>query len=172
MDESQLELGSEIETLKNKLYTQSEKNASDSHALMARINDLCDKSLRESEAYHTRAKEFKRKISSLESEVNDKQNIIDKNTREAEGREKELIRSLNESNASIENLKRELNDSEEERKSSEKRFKEYKARSESEIARISKELNETAVKLEETQDNLARQIDDKSGSEELLNVEI
>lgn len=56
MDENQLELGSEIDSLKNKLYTQQEKNAEDSHNLMARINDLCDKSLRESEGYHERAK--------------------------------------------------------------------------------------------------------------------
>lgn len=38
LDEVQLELGSEIDSLKNKLYSQQEKNAEDSHAQLARIN--------------------------------------------------------------------------------------------------------------------------------------
>ena len=43
---------------------------------MARINDLCDKSYRDSEGYHARVREFQQKISGLEAEINDKQNII------------------------------------------------------------------------------------------------
>lgn len=101
MDDNQLELGSEIDSLKNKLYSQQEKNAADSHALMARINDLCDKSLRESEGYHQRAKEFMRKISALEEEVNEKQNNIDKMRREAEIQSNELNRKINEANSQI-----------------------------------------------------------------------
>lgn len=40
-------MGSEIDTLKNKLYSQQEKHAADSHGLMARINELADKLNRE-----------------------------------------------------------------------------------------------------------------------------
>lgn len=55
---------------------------------MARINELSDRALRESEGYHNRAKEFRSKIGNLEAEVNDKQNTLDRNRREAEIREK------------------------------------------------------------------------------------
>ena len=48
---------------------------------MSRINDLCDKAHRDSEGYHSRAKDFQRKIGVLEAEINDKQNHIDKSRR-------------------------------------------------------------------------------------------
>lgn len=65
LDEKQLELGSEIESLKNQKYAQSEKYAEESHNQMARVNELIEKSLRDSESYHERVKEFKNKISKL-----------------------------------------------------------------------------------------------------------
>ena len=60
-------MGSEIDTLKNKLYSQQEKHAADAHALMARINDLTDRLNRDSEGYHSRAKDFQSKLSKLEN---------------------------------------------------------------------------------------------------------
>ena len=63
LDEAQLEMGSEIDTLKNKLYSQQEKHGSDSHGLMTRINELCDKLNRDADGYHQRAKDFQSKIS-------------------------------------------------------------------------------------------------------------
>ena len=70
--------------MKNKLYTEKEKHDQYAKDLNARINDLADKSLRDSDSYHERAKEFRSKISSLEAEINDRQNVLDKNRREAE----------------------------------------------------------------------------------------
>lgn len=67
-------MGSEIDSLKNKLYSQQERHGEDSHNLMARINEITNKALSDSEGYHERVKEFINKISKLESEINDKQN--------------------------------------------------------------------------------------------------
>jgi len=49
---------------------------------MARINEITNKSLSESEGYHTRVKEFRSKIGKLEAEINDKQNLIEKNKKQ------------------------------------------------------------------------------------------
>lgn len=99
LDEAQLEMGSEIDTLKNKLYSQQEKHTGDAHALMARINDLTDRLNRDAEGYHGRAKDYQSKLSRMENEVNDKQSMLDLLKGAADLREKDLEKSLSEANA-------------------------------------------------------------------------
>jgi len=57
----------EIDSLKNQKYAQAEKFNQESHEQIARINELINKSLRDSESYHERILSFKNKISKLES---------------------------------------------------------------------------------------------------------
>ena len=172
LDEAQLEMGSEIDTLKNKLYSQQEKNSADSHGLMSRINDLCDKLNRDADGYHSRAKDFQNKISKLENEVNDKQNSLDKLKGAADIREKDLERALTEANSELNKVRRELAESEDERERAERRFKEYKEKSENEIRDLSRQLNEANVKLEEVSDKLVRASEENNGNEGLLHIEI
>ena len=73
-EERELALRAEIDTLKNKLYVQSEKSTAENHELNDRINKLSAKLLRESESYHERANNFRKNIDSLESELKSKQN--------------------------------------------------------------------------------------------------
>ena len=62
-----MELTSEIDSLKNKMYAQQQKASEENHAHISRINALCDQLHRESEGYHARAKDFANKIRGLES---------------------------------------------------------------------------------------------------------
>lgn len=55
---------------------------------MERINSLCNQLERESDGYHCRVKDFKKKINNLQAEVEDKQNMIEKIKGEFKIREK------------------------------------------------------------------------------------
>lgn len=90
---------------------------------MARINELINKSLRDSESYHERVKEFRTKIAKLESENNDKQNLLEGQRKQSESKIKELNRSISELNFTLEKTRRELSDSETDRQKTEARFK-------------------------------------------------
>ena len=172
LDEAQLEMGSEIDTLKNKLYAQQEKHAADSHALMSRINDLTDRLNRDAEGYHSRAKDFQQKMSRLENEVNDKQSMLDFAKGASDIREKELEKSLNDATAEVFRLKRELADSEGERNRLEKRLADLASEAEKDRQDLSRKLNEAEVRLEEVEDKLSRQTEENNGNEGLLRVEV
>jgi len=67
-------LRAEIDTLKNKLEVENDKNAQENQQLNARINSLSNKLLRDSEAYHERVNGFRKTINDLEGELKSKQN--------------------------------------------------------------------------------------------------
>ena len=69
-------------------------------------------------------------------------------------------------------MRRELQDSEEERKGAERRHAEFKEVAEREINNISQKLSETQATLEETENKLARKIEESSGNDDLLKTEI
>lgn len=142
LDDAQLEMGSEIDTLKNKLYSQQEKHAADAHSLMARINELTDRLNRDAEGYHSRAKDFQHKLGKLENEVNDKQSMLDLVKGAADIREKDLEKSLSDANAEVFRLKRELAESEDERGRLEKRLADLRKEADKDRQELSRKLNE------------------------------
>jgi hypothetical protein len=66
------------------MNSQHQKNVEENRTLIGRIKELTDKALTDSEGYHKRVKEFKSKISKLESEIGDKQNLIVNHNKHAE----------------------------------------------------------------------------------------
>jgi chromosome segregation ATPase len=112
VDDQELELGAEIDTLKNKLQTQQEINTSESHSQMSRINELTEKLQRDAENYHNRAKDFRNKIARLEADLDDKQAELDRTKGAADLREKEILKALAEANTELNKVKAQLYDSE------------------------------------------------------------
>jgi predicted nucleic acid-binding Zn-ribbon protein len=142
LDDLQLRLGSEIDTLKNKLHSQQAKHAEETHGLMARANDLANKAFNDSEGYHARVHEFRGKISKLEANINDKQSQLEKTVREAEKREKELKDELNNLNKELEKSKREAEGAEYRCRQLEKQFEEYKNKAQAQMKELQGQLSQ------------------------------